>query len=114
MTADHPLDRPVWGALNSRWRPLARGGASALRLDPDYGPFAAPADNGAGAQSALAALIRAHGAVALIEAEAPVIPSQVRIVQNGALFQMVADAIAAPKPACEITTLSDADGPAMR
>jgi len=113
MNQDHPLDRPVWAALNSRWRALALGDDKALRLDPDYGPFAATADNGAQAQAALKELIPAAGAVAMIEALAPEIPHGVRIVQNGVLYRMIAKAMAAPARRFEAESLTDADGPDM-
>lgn len=111
MTEDHPLDRPVWNALTSRWRGLAEGDENALRLSPDYGPFAAMADDGAQAQAALAALIPAGGAVAMIEARTPTPPPGARVAQSGVLYQMVATAMAAPDPGFDIAPLTDADGP---
>ncbi|WJS97470.1 GNAT family N-acetyltransferase [Novosphingobium humi] len=38
----HPLDHPFWTALNTRQSHLARWNAArtAVRIDPDYGPFA--------------------------------------------------------------------------
>jgi len=113
MTENHLLDRPVWGALTSGWVALAQGGAKALRLDPDYGPFAACADDWRDAQAALAALIPAGGTIAMIEAVAPSIPTGARMVQSGALFQMTATAIAAPSPTFDLTALADSDGPEM-
>jgi hypothetical protein len=40
----HPLDRPVWNTLTSGLAHLASGDATALKIDPDHGLFAASAD----------------------------------------------------------------------
>ena len=49
MSPTHPLDRPVWSALNTRVAPLAirreQDGGAAVRLDPDVGVFVAAADD---------------------------------------------------------------------
>ena len=55
----HPLDRPVWTCLTGAQGHLARGGGAAVRIDPDYGPFAAARDASDESQAALAALL--HG-----------------------------------------------------
>jgi ribosomal protein S18 acetylase RimI-like enzyme len=52
----HALDRPFWTALNTRQSHLARwnGAQTAVRIDPDYGPFANAAS---GHEAALADLL---------------------------------------------------------
>lgn len=60
MSAAHPLDRPAWSALTTRWAPLALGTpGECLRLDPAYGPFSGTADGSAANLAGLAALAAA-------------------------------------------------------
>ena len=66
MTAPHPLDRPVWGALTSRQAGLALGDARAVRYAPEYGLFAAAADASPESLAALAALVPEEGEIALV------------------------------------------------
>ena len=40
----HPLDHPIWNALNTRQQALAEGGAQARRYPPAIAPFAAMTD----------------------------------------------------------------------
>ena len=68
MAADHPLDRPVWAALTTRQSGLALGSSRAVRIDPDYGLFAAAADTSPQSLSALAALVKAEGEAGMVEA----------------------------------------------
>jgi predicted GNAT family acetyltransferase len=109
---NHPLDRPVWGALTSRQAHLARGGDKALRFDPDYGLFAAVADDGADAAAALAALVPASGAIGLVEARARPLPPGFAIT-DAICNQMVADRIVPAAPRFAITPLGDKDADAM-
>ena len=41
MTQLNLLDRPVWNALTTSQSHLAVASGAAVRMDPDYGPFAA-------------------------------------------------------------------------
>ncbi len=88
MTA-HPLDRPVWGMLTGRQAHLASGDASAVRIDPGYGPFAAARDRSPAAQAALAAMT-AQGEVWLVETEAWLAPFGTRVLRTAPLVQMMA------------------------
>lgn len=110
----HPLDRPVWNALATRQRSLAEGDASALRLAPPYGVFAAAADHRLESLAALARLAPAEGQVALVEADpTPAIPG-VSVASHALIWQMVADTIApADAPDFAITPLGEADAPQM-
>ncbi len=69
MSADHPLDRPVWASLTTRQSGLALGSSRAVRIDPDYGLFAAAADTSPQSLAALAALVLAEGEAAMVEAQ---------------------------------------------
>ena len=110
----HPLDRPVWNSLNGRWAPLALRSGAALRLDPDYGPFAATQDLDPGSVAALAAFDPGKGSLDLVESrpiEAP--PPGLAITLQGRLVQMAAGAITPGGPEPEVVPLGEADGPEM-
>ncbi|MFI4976959.1 MAG: GNAT family N-acetyltransferase [Caulobacterales bacterium] len=114
MQPGHPLDRPVWNALTTRQAGLGRGDGQAVRLDPEYGLFAAAVDGSPGALAALAALVPDRGGLALVEtAPPPPIPGAAA-AEPRSLWQMVADHLtAASPPDFEITPLTDADAPRM-
>jgi len=113
MTA-HPLDRPIWAALTTRQAPLARGGARALRFDPSCAMFAAAADDGDEAMTALAALVAAHGDTALVEANPVRLPPGLIVVSQAPCHQMIAEAPGpAGTPAFEVVALTEADAPQM-
>lgn len=109
----HPLDRPVWSALTTRQKALALGDARALRMAPDFGVFAAAANDSPESLSALAALIPAGGAVALAEAEEPGLPPGMQLLGGDTLNQMIAARMEGIAPAFEILALGDADAPEM-
>ena len=109
----HPLDRPVWSALTTRWRPLALGTNRALRLDPAYGPFAAAADTSPESLAALAELAPADGVLARLEAEPRPIPPGLTATREATAVQMVAETLTAGGPDLDFIDLSDADGPEM-
>jgi predicted GNAT family acetyltransferase len=109
----HPLDRPVWNALVSRWTPLALGDGRARRLDPAVGPFAAAADASREAQAALAALVTPAGELWVVEADEPPAPPGVSVARRARLQQMVADAIAPAEARFAVEPLTHADAPAM-
>ena len=112
MTSPHPLDRPVWNALISRWARLAHGDARAWRVDPAIGPFAAAADPHDGA--ALAALTPPNGELWIVETEAMAPPEGVVTDRQLELDQMVADAVAPPDAGIAIEPLGPADAAEMR
>ena len=56
MSSPHPLDRPVWSALNGRQSHLAIRRGGAVRFDPQFGMFAA-VDGSPESLAALGALI---------------------------------------------------------
>lgn len=109
----HPLDRPVWNALRSRWASFALGDARALRLDPEVGPFAASADTSPGNLQALAALVPPAGELWIIEADEPPVPPGTAVTRRAVLNQMVADAITPATPHFDIVPLGEDDAPAM-
>ena len=87
-----PLDRPVWNALTSRQAGLAIASGAAVRIDPDYGPFAAARDDGTVAQAALVATLRGpDDRIGVVEREAWPVPPGTRVLGGGDLVQMVHD-----------------------
>ncbi|MDB5733789.1 MAG: hypothetical protein JWN16_426 [Alphaproteobacteria bacterium] len=108
----HPLDRPVWNALTTRQSSLARGDGGALRFDPDYGLFAATADDSTDAIAALVALVPESGAVGLVEASAMRLPPALA-VKDAICNQMIADRIVAAEPKFAVTALGDGDAEEM-
>ena len=89
----HPLDRPFWTALNTRQSHLAQwnGEGTAVRIDPDYGPFANAAP---GANGALADLLRGpDDEIWLVEPE-EVVAAGLSVKLAAPLVQMVAEGTA--------------------
>ena len=88
----HPLDRPVWNALTTRQAELAVASGAAVRIDPDYGPFAAALDTGEAAQAALVATLRGpDDRIGVVEREAWPGPPGAKVLGGGDLVQMVHD-----------------------
>lgn len=71
MYRDHPLDWPVWSALTTRQAGLADGDGRAVRFAPEYGLFAAAADDSPASLASLASLLPSVGEIALVEAVEP-------------------------------------------
>ncbi len=112
MTSPHPLDRPIWSALNHGERHLTDGGARARRLDPEYGLFAAAASNSADDLAALSVLIAPHPLSWLVETTPLDVPGYRAACSD--IAQMVMEA---PPPAiadADIVALTEADADAMR
>lgn len=114
MTAAHPLDRPVWNALNTGWAHLTQGDALALRLDPDFGPFAASADGSREAAAALAALAPDKGEIWIVQKAEVEPPPGTVIVRTAPLAQMVAEEIHPVSCREPYVDLTDDDAEAMR
>lgn len=109
----HPLDRPVWGALNGRQAHLAVVNGAAVRIDPGYGPFAAARDASAEAQEVLSAVLE-QGETWLVEPEEWPAPPGARVAWVAPLVQMVADNPAVMEQGDDLAVLlSEDDNPAM-
>jgi ribosomal protein S18 acetylase RimI-like enzyme len=97
MSVTDPLDRPVWNCLNGRQAHLAVASGAAVRIDPNFGPFAAARDRTDEAQVALAALLTGpEDALWLVEAEEWPAPPGTRVLRTAPLLQMVAEHPQAP------------------
>ena len=112
--AGHPLDKPIWSALQHALKPrLARAAALARRFDPEISPFAAAVDDSAEAIAALAALIPPASDVSLLERAPPAPPAGVNLAMNTAGLQMMAQAFSAGGKSVAIEPLSDDDAAEM-
>lgn len=109
----HPLDRPVRSALTSGWQRFAEGDDAALRLRPEYGPFAASADASPEGLRALGHLRNSTDGLWVVEAVQVDAPPGLVVDGRAELCQMTAAAITpgpAPIGAMELT---EADYPDM-
>jgi hypothetical protein len=89
MARSHPLDCPIWAALNSRQAGFGTDGALARRFREDIGPFAAAADESEAAVTALGALTHADDDMSLLERTPPAPPPGVTLKMSAAGVQMV-------------------------
>lgn len=111
----HPLDRPVWNALNSRQAHLALGDkARFLRFPADIEPFGATRDNSNEQLAALAGLMPPDGHVALAEVDKLSTPPGFISMISTAIHQMTAPRIDPPGDDLDVVTLSSRDAPEMR
>lgn len=107
----HPLDKPIWSALDSRQARFAEGGGIARRFPAEVSPFVAGRD-GAAAQ-AMAELIPAGDDVSLLEVSPPDAPSGVNETRKLCL-QMVWERLPTDTtPAFDIKPLGEADAVEM-
>jgi len=113
-TPPHPLDRPVWSALNSGWAGLSERAGTALRLDRDYGPFAAAEDGSTEGLSGLLPLITPGEETWLVEITPPTLPAPIVKLSEAACVQMIAPSIESRPPGFDIVPLSEPDAAEMR
>ena len=111
--ATHPLDRPVWGSLTGRWGPLALKAGAALRLAPEYGPFAATPELSLASLGDLAAFDPGEDGLDLIEPCQVQAPAGLKVAIQAGLAQMTARAITAGGIDHDVVPLGEADGPEM-
>jgi len=114
MNGAYPLDFPAWSALTGRQAAFAISRNGARRYDPAVNVFAAVAQRDEASLVALGELVRAHGDVAMLEAEAPPpIPgAAIASIDDG--VQMVeVDPVPAGAPDFEVTALTDDDAAEM-
>lgn len=87
----HPLDRPIWTALNTRHASLAEGNALAKRYPADISPFAATGDDDEKNLLALAALASPGEKMLLFMADEIAVPPGFATEKTADGVQMVAD-----------------------
>jgi len=108
-----PLDRPVWHALSTRLRKFATGDDRALRMLPEFGPFAAARDDSEDSLRALAELVTSHGPIAMMQAGTIVTPPGTIVRMEYPCVQMVARSVAPVELAPPVEQLSLADAALM-
>ncbi len=86
----HPLDNPIWSALNTDHSHLALGGDLARRYPEEIGPLSGIPNQSAAAYEALHPLAGSGGIVALFFREAPRPPAGWTILRGGVIHQMIA------------------------
>ena len=113
MAAD-PLASPVLTFLAGAGAPITLREAGALRLDPDFGLFAALADHRPESLEGMAAHVRAHGPALFMQTDAPPAVPGTKVATEAEGVQMVAEVVVErPSPDFEIIPLTDADAPEM-
>lgn len=110
--SEHPLDRPVWSALNAGWKAVSSGDALARQLDPAYGPFGASADASPGALKALSGVTPGPDGLWLVEDEDFPLPPGLTVVKSALCHQMWADRLAAGAD-IDVLALGDDDAAEM-
>ena len=118
MPNSHPLENPIWNALNTEHAALALGKGSARRYPADIGPLCGIADQSASSYEALRALAGPGGVVGLFLQEPPASLPAWTLLRGGELSQMICNIPDGAEPVSlpqEATTrrLTSADVPAM-
>lgn len=108
----HPLDKPIWSALNGCQARFAQGGVLAKIFPDDVSPFAAACDNSPEAVTALSALVLRDVEVSLLEVAPPDAPRPIQATTRAGL-QMTAAALSAGGRAAPIEALGEADAADM-
>ena len=112
-TPAHPLDRPAWSSLIAGWSRLAVRSGSALRLSPEYGPFAATPETSPADLEDLAGFDPGDDGLWLVEPDAIVPPGALAVALSARCVQMTAAAISPGEAAFELVPLGEPDGPEM-
>ena len=87
----HPLDRPVWTALNTRHAALAQGNELAKRYPAAVSPFAATGDDEEESLLALAGLASSGEKMLLVMANEITLPPGFATEKTADAVQMIAD-----------------------
>ena len=110
----HPLDRPVWSALECRQAAVSVGNHLARRFAPEFGPFAATRDDQHEALDALDELMASAERLLLLQAGVSPIPRAAIIEHRAAGVQMVLKALKPAVGRATVERLGPADVPEMR
>ncbi|GKQ49351.1 GNAT family N-acetyltransferase [Bradyrhizobium sp. Ce-3] len=109
----HPLDRPIWGALTTRQRDLAQGGADARRFPVAIAPFADMVDMSPGSFAALGALLSGPEIAVLFTPDPVPVPPDFKVLLAETGEQMIGTPAEFSLPGVEIVRLGAADVPEM-
>ena len=114
---EHILDRPVWNALHTGWANVAQASGQAgevVRLNPDFGPFAAMADSTRDTATILENFIPEGGEFWLVESQSALAnPAGLAPVRQAELVQMLATDIRGDCAALDIVPLGEEEAAEM-
>jgi ribosomal protein S18 acetylase RimI-like enzyme len=108
----HPLDSPIWSALQTRQAHFDMQGKLARRFPPDVSPLAAAHNGGARAIAALVERIPPGDDISLLERTPPHPPESV-IATAAPALQMTAESFAAGGRKPDMEALGEADAAEM-
>ena len=108
----HPLDSPIWSALQTRQAHFDMEGKLARRFPPDVSPLAAAHNDGPRAIAALVERIPPDDDVSLLE-RAPPRPPEGIVATSAPVLQMWAKGFASGGPELEMVALGEADAAEM-
>lgn len=108
----HPLDKPIWTALETRHAHFREGGDLARRYPREVSPFVVGRDSSPDAAAAMAALIGEGEDISLAEVNPPHAPPGVTEARLP-LYQMLWTRFSNEPSAFKIQPLGDADAPDM-
>ena len=111
--SEHPLDRPVWSALNGGWKSVSWGNAHARQLDPDYGPFAASNDRSTDALQALAGFVPGPDGLWVVEDADFSVPPGLTVAKSAMCHQMWAHEVSPGGKILDVVPLGDDDAAEM-
>jgi ribosomal protein S18 acetylase RimI-like enzyme len=109
----HPLDQPIWHALNTRQEMLAEDGGRARRYPPAIAPFADMTDMSAQSFAALSALMSRSDQAVLFTREAVAPPPEFKILLAATGEQMIGAPADTSGNTDDIVRLGVDDVPAM-
>ncbi|MGB7266295.1 MAG: GNAT family N-acetyltransferase [Terracidiphilus sp.] len=89
MPACHPLDNPIWNALNTEHAAFALGGELARRYPPEIGPLSGMTGQSLESYEALRLLSGPAGVVGLFLEDQPAPPPGWTMVRDGLMTQMI-------------------------
>ncbi len=118
MSAAHPLDNPIWSALNTEQGHFSIGNSHARRFLPEIGPLSATCDQTTASYDALRRLVEPREMV-VVFLENPIEPPKGwSLPRSGRLDQMILSSSMAFKtasipPEATLRRLTTADIPAM-
>jgi ribosomal protein S18 acetylase RimI-like enzyme len=108
----HPLDKPIWSALQTRQAGFDRTGTLARRFPPDVSPFVAVREESAEGIAAAVKLIPEGDDVSFLERAPPQPPAGI-VVTTARGLQMVAKGFAPESREFHVEALTDADAAEM-
>jgi ribosomal protein S18 acetylase RimI-like enzyme len=108
----HPLDRPIWSALETRQAHFARGDDLVRRFPADVSPFVAARDASPEAVAGIASQIADGDDVSLVEAAPPLAPEGISETRLP-VFQMVWDRFSTGRTVFSVSPLGERDAADM-